>query len=111
MSNTLDLTKRQYKKHYKRIYPYSTTLGKVASVREIHRRTVISTLLLLEIVYSYKKPTHAGLFSEISDEEYMRDTSKLINLATETTSLNSSAEGKDERVALLRTSINDWVAK
>merc|ERR1712124_154398 len=72
---------------------------------------VLSTLLLPQIICFKWSLTNAGVFSEISDEEYLRETSELINLATEITTLASDSDGKDERVALLRTSINKWVAK
>merc|ERR1711964_133269 len=47
----------------------------------------------------------------ITEDEYRNDTSKLAELVKEVSSLPKDGEGKEDKVGLLRTAINSWVAK
>merc|ERR1712113_371002 len=56
-------------------------------------------------------PATGGFMSVISEEDYKKDTSELVNLAEEVTALAKEADGRENKINYLRIEINNWVAK
>merc|ERR1712050_308891 len=75
------------------------------------RRKFLFDSILLSNLISVHHPGTCGLIGTISEEDYKKDTSELVNLAEEVTALAKGADGREKKITSLRVGINNWVAK
>merc|ERR1712093_262112 len=78
-----------------------------------HRRKMLSSAIITLDVLHMLSPisAKAGLFGGITEEEYRKETSDLVQLAKEASTLQKDAPKKEEKIYALRMAINGWVAR
>merc|ERR1719221_914217 len=64
------------------------------SSKKFGRRKFLFNFILLSNLIIVHHPATCGLISGISEEDYKKDTSELVNLAEEVTALTKEADGR-----------------